>query len=147
MYTYRSTALTLATLAAFALSPLAHAQYERSGGYEQYPSQQYQQYSSQRYQQYPSQQYQSNRYTTHRYSDQRHNGYRGDSYIHDQVHEALEDELGYQAQRITVRVRGGHVYLSGTVRDSRTRSIAHEIAHDIQGVHGVYVNNLYVRRY
>lgn len=139
MEMYCSSALTLAALAALALSPLAHAQDERSGGYEQYPSQQYQQY--------PSQQYQSNRYTSDRYSNQRPSGRRDDSYIHDQVHDAIEDELGYEAQRIVVKVRRGHVYLSGTVRNSRTRSIAHDIAHDIPGVHGVFMPRLYVRNW
>ncbi len=139
MEAYRSTAVTLAALAALALSPIAFAEHERSDRYEQYPSQQVRQY--------PSQQYPSDRYTSDRYNNQRPDGTRSDSYIHDQVHEALEDELGSDAQRITVKVRGGHVYLSGWVRDSRTRSTAHDIAHDIPGVHGVYATRLYVRRH
>ncbi|MEO6076598.1 MAG: BON domain-containing protein [Dokdonella sp.] len=139
MKAYRSTAVTLAAFAALALSPVAFAEHERSDRYEQYPSQQVRQY--------PSQQVQSNRYTSDRYSDQRQSGNRGDSDLHDQVHEALEDELGSDAQRITVKVRDGHVYLSGWVRDARTRSTAHDIAHDIPGVHGVYATRLYVRRH
>jgi len=139
MEAYRSAVLALTALVALALSPLIHAEDYRSDAYQQYPSRQYQEY--------PSQQYQSDRYSSDRYANQRHDGYQDDRYIHDQVHDAIEDALGHEARRIRVTVRGGHVYLSGSVRDSRTRSFAHDIAHDIPGVHGVFMPRLYVRNW
>lgn len=128
---------TRALLAALslALSPMAFAQYYGGQGYgDRYDPR----YSTQ---QYPSDPYSSNRYTT-RHRD----GYQSDHVIHDQVHDAIEGALGYEARGIRVSVRGGHVYLSGSVRDSRTRALAHDIAHDMPGVHGVYVNRLYTAR-
>ncbi len=64
--------------------------------------------------------------------------------LHDDVHEAIARELGADAGRILIAVRGGHVTLSGSVRDARARSIAHDVAHDVPGVQGVSMRALYV---
>lgn len=124
----------LFALAAFALAPLAHA--EHPSGYD------------------------SDRYG---YNDGRGNGYRdpytptyeqGDydqgyaSYrnLHDEVHDAVDQALGADAARIRIDVRGSNVYLSGSVRNSQVRAIAHEVAHDVPGVRSVSMRNLYVSR-
>jgi len=64
--------------------------------------------------------------------------------LHDDVHDAIAGVLGADAERISVTVRGGHVILSGYVRDSRARRIAHDVAHDVPGVQSVSMRRLYV---
>lgn len=64
--------------------------------------------------------------------------------LHDDVHDAIARVLGADAGRISVTVRGGHVTLSGYVRDSRARRIAHDVAHDVPGVQSVSMRRLYV---
>lgn len=64
--------------------------------------------------------------------------------LHDEVHDAIAGVLGADAERISVAVRGGHVTLSGYVRDSRARRIAHDVAHDVPGVQSVSMRRLYV---
>ena len=83
------------------------------------------------------------------YDDRR---YRGDSdhEIHEEVHDALVRTLGHVGNRIAVTVHHGRVVLSGSVPDSRTRRIAHEVAHDVPGVRSVTMSRLYAgyrRRY
>lgn len=120
---------------AFALSPVVFAQY--------YDGQPHDDRSDARY---SAQQYPSDPYSSDRYANRYRGGQQSDRVLHDEVHDAIEAVLGHEARGISVNVRGGHVYLSGSVRDSRVRSIAHDIAHDVPGVHGVYVNRLYTAR-
>lgn len=78
---------------------------------------------------------------------QRPRDYESDAFLHDRVHDAIEGALGRDASRIRVDVRRGHVYLSGKVRDARTRALAHRVAHDVPGVNGVSVRGLYASRW
>lgn len=148
MSRYQTRALFTALV--LAISPVAFAQnyggpvydYRYDPGYatQQYPSEQY------RSQQYRSRQYPSDRYPADRYATRNNGGYQNDRVLHDNVHDAIEHTLGNDARSISVSVRGGHVYLAGSVRDQRVRSLAHDVAHDVPGVHGVYVNRLYTQR-
>lgn len=70
-----------------------------------------------------------------------------DEAIHERVHHALESRLGTAARNISVEVRDRSVYLSGSVRSSRTRRAAHDIAHGVCGMNEVYADGLRVRRY
>lgn len=129
----RSRLFALIAVLALAASPLAQAEHDYSNGYDD---------RSRSYEDpYQGGGYQT---TTSRYGD----SYQSDQALHDEVHDALEQALGGESRGIRVDVRGGHVYLSGAVRSSRARSIAHDVAHDVPGVHGVYTNRLYqARRY
>lgn len=64
--------------------------------------------------------------------------------LHDDVHYAIARALGADAGRVRIAVRGSHVTLSGSVRDARARSIAHDVAHDVPGVQSVSMRALYV---
>lgn len=75
---------------------------------------------------------------------------RDDHELHDEVHDALVQALGQVGNRIGVSVHHGRVVLSGSVPDSRTRRIAHDVAHDVPGVRSVTMSRLYAgyrRRY
>ena len=83
------------------------------------------------------------------YDDRRYRG-GSDHEIHDEVHDALVQALGHVGNRIAVTVHHGRVVLSGSVPDSRSRRIAHEVAHDVPGVRSVTMSRLYAgyrRRY
>ena len=73
--------------------------------------------------------------------------YQSDESLHDDVHDAIARALGRDANAIRVVVRDGRVTLSGTVRGERSRSLAHDVAHDVPGVRSVSVRGLgYSRR-
>lgn len=77
------------------------------------------------------------------YYDQGYANYRN---LHEEVHDAVEQALGADAARIRIDVRGRNVYLSGSVRNSQVRAIAHDVAHDVPGVRSVSMRSLYVSR-
>lgn len=68
-----------------------------------------------------------------------------DEAIHDRVHDAIEDELGGRGQ-VSVSVHHGVVTLSGQVDSRQDRQLAHDIAHDIDGVRSVRYRRLYAGR-
>lgn len=82
--------------------------------------------------------YERDRYATSRTDD------RG---LHDEVHHAIEDALGAEAEGIEVSVRRGRVVLSGTVGDPEARRIAHDVAHDVPGVRSVSMARLHTARW
>lgn len=90
------------------------------------------------------------RYEDSRYDDRYQYDGGDDHELHDAVHDALVQELGQVGNRIVVTVHHGQVALSGSVPDTHTRRIAHDIAHDVPGVRGVTMSRLYAgyrRRY
>jgi hypothetical protein len=129
----RSRTLCLIAFAALAAAPLTQAQDSRYYGYEGRPEYDDGYPDDERY-----------RATTYRpgYEDE----YSNDHILHDRVHRAIERALGRDAYGIRIDVRGGHAQLSGTVRNGRVRRIAHDVAHQVPGIHGVMVGRLYVGR-
>ena len=81
----------------------------------------------------------------YRYGDGHRRGW-SDAVLHERVHRAIEDAMGARARRIGVEVVHGNVYLSGTVFSWRDREYAHEVAHGVPGVRGVYYSELAIRR-
>ena len=70
-----------------------------------------------------------------------------DGVLRGRVQVAIKDAVGRDASRIVIDVRRGHVYLSGKVRDARTRALAHDAARGVPGVTGVSVRRLYASRW
>ena len=85
----------------------------------------------------------ASRYERDRYATQRTD----DRVLHDEVHHAIEDALGAEADGIEVTVRRGRVVLSGTVGDREARQIAHDVAHDVPGVRSVSLARLHTARW
>lgn len=65
-----------------------------------------------------------------------------DRAIHDRVHEALDRAPGIDESDIHVRVDNGNVYLSGHVHTSTERQSAHDVAHSVEGVRHVFIEDL-----
>jgi hypothetical protein len=81
----------------------------------------------------------------YRYGDGHRRG-PSDAILHERVHRAIERAMGARALRIGVEVVRGNVYLSGTVSNWRDREYAHDVAHGVRGVRGVYYSGLAIRR-
>lgn len=80
------------------------------------------------------------------YQDNRRIDY-SDVGVHDRVHEAIDEVLGERGQRVVVAVRNGVVTLSGQVESQQDRRLAHDVAHEIDGVRSVGYRRLYVAQY
>ena len=80
------------------------------------------------------------------YRDNRQVDY-SDAGIHDRIHEAIDEALGERGQRVVVVVRRGVVTLSGQVESQQDRRLAHDVAHEIDGVSSVGYRRLYVAQY
>lgn len=87
--------------------------------------------------------YETARYGRDPYRDPRAD----DRILHDEVHAALEQALGPDADDIRVSVRRGRVVMSGTVADRETRELAHDVAHEVPGVRSVSFARLYTARW
>lgn len=74
----------------------------------------------------------------------RDDGFVTDGEIHDEIHEALERAPGVDASHIHVSVENGSVRLWGTVDSERARQSAHDLAHSVEGVHQVFLDDLRV---
>lgn len=81
----------------------------------------------------------------YRYGDGHRRGW-PDAVLHERVHRAIERAMGARGRRIGVEVVHGNVYLSGVVFSWRDREYAHDVAHGVRGVRGVYYSGLAVRR-
>lgn len=57
--------------------------------------------------------------------------------LHDQVHDALQQQLGNAGSGISVRVDGSKVFLTGHVGSQADHDRAHDIAHGVSGVTSV----------
>lgn len=71
----------------------------------------------------------------------------GDRTIASRVEDELDRALGDAADSIQVNVRDGRVYLSGYVRDERTRRMVHDAVWTVAGVRELRIDRLYASSY
>lgn len=67
-----------------------------------------------------------------------------DRVLHEEVHDALHRTRGIDTSDLTVEVRGGVVYLHGSVPNHSQKDYAHDIAHSVPGVRDVDAQRLMV---